>query len=93
MRPDASKCGWVCGNATRLRGKGPIMDSAHPDYRSSAPDRLIIAALASDDWTPAWKAIERLLPATVTSSKRLTILYELLRDWEMEGAERTDKAP
>ena len=63
------------------------------DARTHPPDRLIIAAVASDNWIPVWKAVERLLPATVTSSKRLTALYELLRDWEQEDAGRADGAP
>ena len=60
------------------------MDATHPDDRSAAPDRLLIAAPASHDRTPIGKAVERLLPATVTNSKRLTILFERLRDWERD---------
>lgn len=60
------------------KGEAPV--GARPD----APDRLLATAVASDDWTPVWKAVERLIPETVTSSRRLTALYELLQGWKRE---------
>jgi hypothetical protein len=52
----------------------------------AAPDRLIADAEAAGDWAPVWKAVERLIPATVTSPRRLAALYEVLRGWEREDA-------
>ena len=59
-----------------------------PHAHGDGHDRLIISAGATNDWIPVWKAVERLVPTTVTSSTRLTALYELLRGWEQEDAER-----